>query len=149
MGNTAGATGTTIIDIDPDDLRLGELYGVLHELRTELSLEKLRDVYAEGYPQGLRYTVVDAAGVIVAVAGWRLIACTTAGRRLYIDDLVTSANARSAGHGKLLIHELEARAKTAGCTTLTLESGVQRGAAHRFYFREGMTIGAYHFQLPL
>ena len=92
---------------------------------------------------------MDDGGRLVAVAGWRLVACTTAGRRLYVDDLVTDPAVRSAGHGQLLLAELERRARDAGCSILDLDSGVHRGAAHRFYFRERMTITAYHFMLPL
>lgn len=138
-----------IVDLEVNDPRLPELLEVLRELRQALTLAQFRAIYAEGFAQGLRYTAVEADGGFVAVAGWRLIACTTAGRRLYIDDLVTKAAARSAGHGKLLLGELQRRARAAGCSSLTLESGVHRGQAHRFYFREGMTIGAYHFLLPL
>jgi hypothetical protein len=32
-----------------------------------------------------------------------------------------------------------------GCDALDLDSGVQRHLAHRFYFRYGMQIAAYHF----
>ena len=138
-----------IVDVGVGDPRLPELYEVLRELRTALTLEQLRSIYAEGFAQGLRYTAVESDGTFVAVAGWRLIACTTAGRRLYIDDLVTNPAVRSAGYGRALLADLEQRARDAGCTTLTLESGVHRGDAHRFYFRERMTIGAYHFQLQL
>ena len=138
-----------IVDLAVDDPRLPELYAVLRELRTALTLDQLRSIYTEGFAQGLRYTAVESDGTFVAVAGWRLIACTTAGRRLYVDDLVTNPAVRSAGHGKTLLADLEQRAREAGCTTLTLESGVHRGAAHRFYFRERMTIAAYHFQLTL
>ena len=134
-----------IIDLALDDPRMPEAHEVLVQLRPLLTLDEWRRIYAEGHPQGLRFTVVDEGGAIVAVAGWRLVACTTAGRRLYIDDLVTDASARSSGHGRLLLGELEQRARDAGCTVLDLDSGVQRGAAHRFYFREGMTITAYHF----
>jgi GNAT superfamily N-acetyltransferase len=122
---------------------------VLRHLRTELTLPRLREIYAEGFAQGLRFTAVDDGGRLVAVAGWRLVACTTAGRRLYIDDLVTDPALRSSGHGRLLLAELERRARDAGCAVLDLDSGVQRGAAHRFDFRERMTITAYHFTLPL
>ena len=75
--------------------------------------------------------------------------CTTAGRRLYVDDLVTDSAARSGGHGKLLLADLEKRARDAGCTSLTLDSGIQRSDAHRFYFRERMMIAAYHFSREL
>jgi GNAT superfamily N-acetyltransferase len=138
-----------LIDLEVDDPRMPEAFEVLSQLRTELTLEQWRRIYAEGHPQGLRFTVVEAQGAIVAIAGWRLVACTTAGRRLYVDDLVTNAAVRSSGHGRLLLTELEVRARAAGCTLLDLDSGVHRGAAHRFYFREGMIITAYHFTVPL
>jgi GNAT superfamily N-acetyltransferase len=140
---------SVIIDITVDDPRLPEVVEVLHDLRPKLTIELMRGIYAEGHPQGLRYTAVEHDGAIVAVAGWRLVACTTAGRRLYIDDLVTQQTNRSAGHGSLLLRELEDRARAAGCSILDLDSGVHRGAAHRFYFRERMTITGYHFGLPL
>ncbi len=139
-----------ITDIATDDPRLPEVLEVLGQLRPHLTLEGFRAIYAEGYPQGLRFTAVRETadgdtGRIVAVAGWRLIACTTVGRRLYVDDLVTASDTRSAGYGKLLLSELEQRARDAGCSLLTLDSGVQREAAHRFYFRERMSIHAYNF----
>lgn len=140
---------SSIVDIGPDHPRLPELYEVLRQLRTELTLPQLHEIYAEGFDQGLRFTAVEEDGRLVAVAGWRLVACTTAGRRLYIDDLVTDPQVRSAGHGHLLIAELERRAREAGCRILDLDSGVHRGAAHRFYFRERMTIASYHFMLTL
>ena len=140
---------SSIVDIDPDHPRLPEMLEVLQHLRTDLGLAQLREIYAEGYPQGLRFTAVEDGGRFVAVAGWRLVACTTVGRRLYIDDLVTDPDVRSSGHGKLLLAELERRARDAGCRVLDLDSGVHRGAAHRFYFRERMTISSYHFMLVL
>jgi GNAT superfamily N-acetyltransferase len=143
------ASTAHLIDLEVDDPRLPEALAVLSQLRIGLTLEQWRRIYAEGHPQGLRFTAVEADGVIVAIAGWRLVACTTAGRRLYIDDLVTDDATRSAGHGRLLLTELEQRARDAGCTVLDLDSGVQRGAAHRFYFRERMTITAYHFTTSL
>lgn len=139
-------TADRIVDLAVDDPRLPEMFEVLRELRPHLTLKHLREIYAEGYPQGLRFTAVESDGHIVAVAGWRLIACTTVGRRLYVDDLVTRPAERSSGHGKLLLGELDQRARAAGCAILTLESGVHRGDAHRFYFRERMIISAYHFQ---
>ena len=142
-------SSASIVDVDPDSPRLPEMLGVLRHLRTELTMPQLREIYAEGFGQGLRFTAVDDGGRIVAVAGWRLVACTTVGRRLYVDDLVTDPQVRSSGHGRLLLAELERRARDAGCRVLDLDSGVHRGAAHRFYFRERMTITAYHFTLPL
>jgi GNAT superfamily N-acetyltransferase len=148
-GEGMPSSTAVIVDLAPDDPRLPEMLEVLRHLRAELTLPQLHEIYAEGFGQGLRFTAVQDGGRFVAVAGWRLVACTTAGRRLYIDDLVTDPDVRSAGHGKLLLSELERRAREAGCRYLDLDSGVHRGAAHRFYFRERMTIASYHFVLPL
>jgi len=44
---------------------------------------------------------------------------------------------------------LKAEAKAQGCNELHLDSGVHREQAHKFYFREGLTISAYHFRIAL
>jgi GNAT superfamily N-acetyltransferase len=135
------------VDLEPGDPRLtAELFPVLAELRTELTSEQLVSVYAEGHPQGLRFTAAYSdTGRCLAGAGWRVIATTVAGRKLYVDDLVTAAAARSTGVGSALLAELGRRAQEAGCTILDLDSGVHRADAHRFYFRERMAITALHF----
>jgi len=48
-----------------------------------------------------------------------------------------------------LIAHLESVATERGCDTLELDSGVQRQQAHKFYFREGMTIPSFHFSKSL
>ena len=68
-----------------------------------------------------------------------------AGRVLYVDDLVTAEDARSTGAGASMLRWLEDEARSSSCTQVHLDSGVQRGRAHKFYMREGMTISAYHF----
>ncbi|WP_117212558.1 GNAT family N-acetyltransferase [Allorhizocola rhizosphaerae] len=140
-----------LIDIEPGDPRLaGDVLSVLRELRPELTAQSLHDIYTEGYPQGYRFTAAfDPDGRCVGVAGWRIIATTVAGRKLYIDDLVTTESARGLGVGKALLAELTQRARAAGCTILDLDSGTFRKDAHRFYMRERLTISAFHFQLPL
>ena len=118
---------------------------VLQELRPHLTVDLLAQVLAEGGPQGLRFSAVFSGSDCVAVAGWRGIANTSAIRKLYVDDLVTAARARSAGYGKLLLDELTDRAAALGCARIDLDSGVQRHDAHRFYLRERMDIVGHHF----
>ena len=74
-----------------------------------------------------------------------MAATTALIRKLYVDDLVTLASERSRGVGALMLAELFDRAKASGCEVLDLDSNVQRGDAHRFYMREGLTISAFHF----
>ena len=84
-----------------------------------------------------------------AVAGYRFMEKLFSGRTLYVDDLNTDEAFRSQGHGKALLDWLKREAKARDCRELELDSGVQREQTHRFYFREGLTINAYHFRTPL
>jgi GNAT superfamily N-acetyltransferase len=137
-----------LVDLEPGDARLaGEVLPVLRELRPHLTVASFDAIYREGWPQGLRFLAAYDGDACVGVAGWRVIASTFTIRKLYVDDLVTTEGSRSGGVGRALLGELRRRARAAGCTKLDLDSGVQRGRAHRFYFREGMTITAYHFDV--
>lgn len=132
-------------DIGPDDPRLSEAYPVLHELRTELSPEGFRSRYAAGHPDGYRFVAAYEDGVCRAVAGYRILVNVHRGRVLYVDDLVTSASQRSRGLGRAMMEHLRGVARDAGCDYVSLDSGVQRADAHRFYFREGFVVTSFHF----
>ncbi len=146
----APAPAIQFTDIGPDDPRLtADILPVLRELRPHLTDGSLTSIYAEGHPQGLRFTGAYLDGACLAVAGWRIVATTFCGRKLTIDDLVTAAAARSAGLGRALLAELRQRARTADCHLLDLDSATNRADAHRFYMRERMSIGAFHFVTQL
>ncbi|MFI6645848.1 GNAT family N-acetyltransferase [Streptomyces sp. NPDC050504] len=141
-----------IIDLEPGDPRLlADLLPVLRELRPHLTDELFQEIHALGHPQGLRFTAAyrDGDGACVGATGWRIVHNTAQVKKLYVDDLVTAAHARSTGVGKALIGHLEEHARAAGCHHLNLDSGTHRTDAHRFYFREGMPIVAFNFDKPL
>jgi len=138
-----------IIDLTAGDPRWEAAFPVLRELRPHLTEDLLAQVLAEGETQGLRFTALFDGSRCVAIAGWRVIASVNAIRKLYIDDLSTTATARSHGYGHQLIEELARRARELDCRLLDLDSGVHRHDAHRFYFRERMHITSHHFALPL
>ena len=75
-----------------------------------------------------------------------MIENTYEGRRLYVDDLVSDEARRSSGFGKQLLNWLEQRAIELCCDVLALDSGVQRSGAHKFYFREGMSVPSFCFR---
>jgi GNAT superfamily N-acetyltransferase len=146
MGAPLQPVTVRLVDLEPGDQRLtSDLLPVLLELRPHLTQASFAAIYAEGHPQGLRYTAAFDGDRCVGVAGWRLTATTFAGRKLYVDDLVTTSDARSTGVGRMLIEDLTRRARDAACSVIDLDSGVQRLDAHRFYHREGLTISAHHF----
>lgn len=98
---------------------------------------------------GYRLAALRDRGVVRAVAGFRFMEMLYAGRILYVDDLNTDASVRSQGYGHALMAWLKAAARANGCGQLHLDSGVQRESTHRFYFRERLTINAYHFRVFL
>ena len=134
-----------LVDLARGDQRWAQALPVLQELRPHLTPELLDQVLVEGEPQGLRFLAAFGGERCLGVAGWRTMATTHVVRKLYVDDLVTAPASRSTGVGAALLNELERRARTAGCSVLDLDSGVQRHGAHRFYLRERMDITSHHF----
>jgi len=121
---------------------------VHRQLRPQLPADyagRMNEVFANG----ARLLVAVSDEQVLGVALWRLIENTYEGLRLYVDDLVTDESQRSRGIGKLLLQHLEQQARTLGCAVLALDSGVQRAAAHKFYFREGMHIPSFCFRKNL
>jgi GNAT superfamily N-acetyltransferase len=142
--------GIRVVDLEPgDEKTAAEVLAVLRELRPHLDERSFAAVWAEGRPQGYRFTAAYDGDRCVGVAGWRIVATAHTLRKLYVDDLVTAADVRSGGVGHALLTELERRARDAGCTVLDLDSGVQRFDAHRFYLRERMAITSHHFAKQL
>ncbi len=127
------------------DAQVALTFPVMRQLRPHLEeggyVGRIGRMRREGY----RLAAVVDEERVVCVAGFRVRDFLYTGRHLYVDDLVTDEEARSGGHGRLLLDWLAAEAKRQGCGQLHLDSGVQRHDAHRFYFREGMRISSYHF----
>lgn len=119
---------------------------VVHrQLRPKLPADyaaKMSRVFSEG---GEMCVAVDGEQV-TGLAVYREFENTHAGRRFYVDDLVTDERKRSSGVGKALIAYLEEEARKRGCPGFDLESGTHRTLAHKFYFREGFLITAFSFR---
>ena len=101
------------------------------------------------------YRIVAAfdagAAEAAAAAGFRIGENLAWGRFLYVDDLVTRADARGRGHADAVMAWVTEEAERAGCDELHLDSGVgpDREDAHRFYFRHRLRITSYHFARAL
>ncbi|MFC7405377.1 GNAT family N-acetyltransferase [Georgenia alba] len=143
------AAGLELVDLAAGDPRWVQALPVLQELRPHLTAELLEQVLAAGGPQGLRFLAAFDGDACLGLAGWRVMDTTSVIRKLYVDDLVTTDRRRSAGVGAALLHELESRARAAGCSAVELDSGVQRHGAHRFYLRERYRISSHHFAKSL
>jgi GNAT superfamily N-acetyltransferase len=102
---------------------------------------RMREVIAAG----AEMAVALAGGEVAGVAVYRMLERTFSGREMYCDDLVTDETQRSTGVGHALMEHMRSLCAKRGCDAFTLDSGVQRNQAHRFYYREGMTITSFHF----
>ncbi len=120
-------------------------YPVMHELRPQVEseqfLQRIKDQEHNGYQLVYGYTIDG----IVAVAGFRLGENLAFGRYIYVDDLVTNAIFRSKRYGSKLLAWIKKYGAKEGCSQIHLDSGIQKVDAHRFYEREGLLKGGFHF----
>ena len=131
------------------DAEIQKCFDVMSELRTHLKRDEFLDTVRHMESEGFRLAYIEDDDAVVAVAGYRIYTNLFLGKNLYVDDLVTSAQARSRGYGEQLINWLRDKAKQADCRAYHLDSGTQRGQAHKFYFNQGFTISSYHFSEQL
>ncbi len=120
-----------------------------HHASAEALVERIERLRPGGYR--LAGAFEDGAEDAAAVAGFRINEMLAWGHHLYVDDLVTAEGHRGRGLADALFEWLQDEARRHGCTAFHLDSGVgeDRQDAHRFYFRHGLRIGAYHFQREL
>ena len=114
------------------------------QLRPHLAgnyVPRMREVFAAG----AEMAVAVEGGAVLGVAVYRMLERTFSGREMYCDDLVTDETKRSTGVGHALMEHMRALCAKRGADAFTLDSGVQRNQAHKFYFREGMTVTSFHF----
>lgn len=139
---------TTIkLATSPEDI--AACFPVMSELRPHLDEDAFPARVQAMMQDGFELASLEHEGRVVAVAGFRFFDSLFAGRTLHVDDLVTAATARSEGHGAQMLDWLKAQAKARNCEHLSLDSGTQRKAAHRFYLREGFDIVGFHFVQPV
>ncbi|MEO8102490.1 MAG: GNAT family N-acetyltransferase [Betaproteobacteria bacterium] len=121
---------------------------VHRQLRPQIPADyigRMKQVFAGG----AEMAVAVRDGKVLGITVFRMLENTFSGRDLYCDDLVTDEALRSSGVGRLLMQYMDKLAAERACDTLSLDSGCQRQQAHKFYFREGMTIPSFHFSKPM
>lgn len=126
------------------------VHAVMRELRTHHADERafVRQVQRQ-MREGFRLVFLESDGEIRAAAGYRIHELLFSGRTLYVDDLVTRETDRSKGFGGQLFDWLIEEARRENCKAFTLDSGVQRFDAHRFYLMKRMKIASHHLTLAL
>ena len=118
---------------------------VMLQLRPHVQREKFVEIVRNQETEGYKLAYIEDNNTVVAVAGYRICSNLFMGKHLYVDDLVTLESARSQGYGKKLLSWLRNIAITEDCNYFHLDSGTHRTEAHKFYFREGLSIASFHF----
>ncbi len=131
------------------DEDINECFDVMSELRTNLTIAGFLKLVRHMETEGYQIVYIENDKKVVAVAGYRIFTNLFMGKNLYVDDLVTTDQEQSRGHGEQLIKWLRAKATTEGCRIFHLDSGTHRGRAHKFYFENGFSIASYHFSEEL
>jgi len=131
------------------DEQILSCFDLLKILRPDLEVngfvERVHNQEKEGYKL---IFISDQEGVR-SVAGFRIANFLAWGKVLYVDDLITSPEARGTGFGTHLLKWLMGEAKRAGCDAIHLDTGIEMGEAHRLYLNLGMKINCLHLSMNL
>jgi ribosomal protein S18 acetylase RimI-like enzyme len=120
-------------------------WSVIKELRPHLDKDNFLNLINKMKSEGYILAYIELENIAVSAIGFRYVQFLYNGQHYYIDDLVTLSNYRSKGYAKMLLDFVCNLAKEKGFTSVTLDSGHQRFAAHKLYLSEGFNIIAHHF----
>ncbi|MEH2022437.1 GNAT family N-acetyltransferase [Nostoc sp.] len=137
------------IKLAESDFQILGCFPVISQLRPNLEQTKFIEQVRSQMKEGYQLAFLEVEKQAVAVAGFRISNCLASGKFLYIDDLVVDELKRSHSYGQQLFQWLIEYARNHQCKHLSLDSGVQRFAAHRFYFMQRMSITSHHFSMEL
>lgn len=110
-----------------------EAFPVMKQLRTDLTEELYINLLSEMTKDGYRILALCVEGKMVSLAGLSLRINFYNKKHIFIYDLVTDENSRSCGYGEKMLKYVHEWAKEKGAEFVSLESGLQRTEAHRFY----------------
>ena len=135
------------ITVATSDEEIAACFPVMKQLRPHLEPEEFVPRVRKQMLAGYKLVYVLSDDQPVAVAGYRVSNKLSAGKFLFVDDLVTDESARSKGYGARLLTWLREQARSEACSRLQLDTGIQRKDAQRFYEREGMRLSGYHYEV--
>lgn len=131
------------------DEEINGCFDIMLELRPNLIREDFINQIREMEKQAYKLAYIENSQGVVCVAGFRVSNNLFMGKNFYVDDLVTTEKTRSEGFGEKMISYLRALAIESQCNVFHLDSGTQRHQAHKFYFKQNLTIASYHFSEKL
>lgn len=108
-------------------------FPVMKQLRTDLTKRQYETLLEEMHRDGYKLFALTVDGKMVSLIGFNWRTNFYNKRHIFVSDLVTDESYRSLGYGETLLEYIQDWATTKGAAYVTLESGLQRSEAHRFY----------------
>lgn len=113
------------------------------ELTREVYLEIIKD------PNSFAFFIIDNGIYRGFCHGDYFNTFWMSGLTCYISSLITREEDHGKGYGIRLLDHAKEMAKEKGCKAITLDSGLPRTSAHRFYEHYGFEKSCYGFEMQL
>jgi GNAT superfamily N-acetyltransferase len=129
-----------------DDNAIFATFSVMKQLRSveeSTYISTIRQLMSEGYHL---IACLDLNNVCRGIIGYNVCHRLHVGKMIYVADLVVDDKHRSCGYGKKLLDWVKTESIRINCNAITLDSGVQRASAHKFYFNNDFEITSYNFK---
>ena len=142
--DTAATTKPIVIEAFDDDAYalLPRLFLLLEPaLSVAIVQERAQRMYADGW----RCIGARADGELVAMAGYSRRIHLFSGPVLYVENVIVLPEWRTHGLGQALMQWIEAHAREAGCSKITLDAYAVNLSAQAFYKRLGYDPSGVHF----
>lgn len=149
------AMDITDLSEDENERYLLEIQNVHRQLRPHLPIDQqkyikqIREICQTGPARLIVVVSNNEKKEILGLALYRITENIHYSKHIYCDDLVTNELHRSSGVGRCLINYLKNERNKLGIDRLILDSGCQRGQAHKFYYREGFIISQFGFVMTI
>jgi len=121
-----------------------KLYEELQPLDPPIYTDAAISTFEQAISRGVTYFVADNSGRIVGSCYIAIIPnitkqCSPIG---FIENVVVISDCRRSGIGRKLMNAAIEYAKEQGCYKVTLQSGIKRAEAHKFYESIGFDGGS-------
>ena len=149
------AMDITDLPEDENERFLLEIQAVHRQLRPHLPpdpqkyIKQIREICQTGPARLIVVVSNNERKEILGLALYRITENTHYSKHIYCDDLVTNEIHRSSGVGRCLMNYLKNEREKRGVDRLILDSGCQRGQAHKFYYREGFILSQFGFTMTI
>ena len=124
-------------------------YKIMHQIREDLSEADFLNSIAQQIKNGYKVAYVLENNQVICVSGFTVGQKLAWGKHIYIDDFVTDKSVKSTDAARALLDFIKIYAVQQKCTSIHLDSSVDRHDAHKFYLNQDMQIDSHHFSIQL